>query len=83
MLVSFVVPCYNEEESLPIFYKEACHVSDILRKEYQAELSLSLSMMAHPMELSRNSENCGRRMIVFGLSLSPVISVRKLACMLA
>lgn len=37
MLVSFVVPCYNEEESLPIFYKEACHVSDILRKEYQAE----------------------------------------------
>ena len=37
MLVSFVVPCYNEEESLPIFYKEACHFSDILRKEYQAE----------------------------------------------
>lgn len=37
MLVSFVVPCYNEEESLPIFYKEACHVSDILHKEYQAE----------------------------------------------
>ena len=37
MLVSFVVPCYNEEASLPLFYTEACHVSDILRKEYQAE----------------------------------------------
>ena len=32
MLVSFVVPCYNEEESLPIFYKEACNVSDNIRK---------------------------------------------------
>ena len=24
MLISFVVPCYNEEESLPLFYDEAC-----------------------------------------------------------
>lgn len=38
MLVSFVVPCYNEEESLPIFYEEACRVSDILRNEHQAEV---------------------------------------------
>ncbi len=25
-LVSIIVPCYNEQESLPYFYKEICHV---------------------------------------------------------
>ena len=25
--ISIVVPCYNEEESLPIFYEEICKVS--------------------------------------------------------
>ena len=23
MLISLIVPCYNEEESMPLFYKEA------------------------------------------------------------
>lgn len=83
MLVSFVVPCYNEEESLPIFYKEACHVSDILRKEYQAEAEFIFIDDGSSDGTVKELQNCGRRMIVFGLSLSPVISVRKLACMLA
>ena len=25
-LISIVVPCFNEEESLPIFYKEICKI---------------------------------------------------------
>lgn len=29
MLISFVVPCYNEEESLPLFYDEACRVANV------------------------------------------------------
>ena len=28
--LSLVVPCYNEEEALPIFYEEACKVTDTM-----------------------------------------------------
>lgn len=34
MLISLVVPCYNEEESLPIFYKEICKVSEEMAQFY-------------------------------------------------
>ena len=27
MLISLVVPCYNEEEAMPLFYKEASRVA--------------------------------------------------------
>lgn len=27
-LISVVVPCYNEQESLPLFYKEICRVAE-------------------------------------------------------
>lgn len=37
MLISFVVPCYNEEESLPLFYDEACRVANVLRQQSHAE----------------------------------------------
>ena len=30
--ISIVVPCYNEEESLPIFYKEICLVASKMKK---------------------------------------------------
>ena len=26
--ISVVVPCYNEEEALPVYYKEMCRVMD-------------------------------------------------------
>jgi glycosyltransferase involved in cell wall biosynthesis len=26
-MLSVIVPCYNEEEALPFFYKEICKVS--------------------------------------------------------
>ena len=26
-LLSLIVPCYNEEEALPLFYEEACKVT--------------------------------------------------------
>ena len=28
MLLSIVVPCYNEQEALPYFYKEICRVAE-------------------------------------------------------
>ena len=33
-LLSMVVPCYNEEESLPLFYREACRAADELRRGF-------------------------------------------------
>lgn len=36
MLVSLIVPCYNEEEALPVFYKELCTVTQTL-PEYEFE----------------------------------------------
>lgn len=34
-MISFVVPCYNEEESLPNFYKELSAVAPSLSKNYE------------------------------------------------
>ena len=36
MLVSLIVPCYNEEESLPILYDALCNVrSEVMDKEFE------------------------------------------------
>lgn len=32
--ISCIVPCYNEEESLPIFYKEICKVAAEMAQVY-------------------------------------------------
>ena len=29
--ISVVVPCYNEEEALPVYYKEMCRVMDEMK----------------------------------------------------
>lgn len=34
-MISLIVPCYNEQESLPIFYKEATKVVGNLKQEYE------------------------------------------------
>ena len=31
--ISIIVPCYNEEESLPIFYKEIDRISKDMKEE--------------------------------------------------
>lgn len=33
MLLSVIVPCYNEEENVPIFYEEMMKNSDFLERE--------------------------------------------------
>lgn len=33
-LISVIVPCYNEEESLPVFYKEITKIAKMLHKKY-------------------------------------------------
>ena len=37
MLISLVVPCYNEEESLPLFYKEAARVAGEMKVSHGAD----------------------------------------------
>ena len=35
MKMSLVVPCYNEEEAIPIFYREALKVIEQLKDEFE------------------------------------------------
>lgn len=39
-LISIVVPCYNEEESLPLFYSEMCQVMEQMRDQVDFEIIL-------------------------------------------
>ena len=32
MKISIIVPCYNEEEALPLFYNEICKTADTFHK---------------------------------------------------
>lgn len=34
-MISLIVPCYNEQESLPIFYKEITKIAGNLKREYE------------------------------------------------
>ncbi len=38
--VTLIVPCYNEEASLPIFYKAVCEVASELEERYELTLLL-------------------------------------------
>lgn len=37
MLISVVVPCYNEQEALPLFYPEICRVADAMKQSHGAD----------------------------------------------
>ena len=37
MLLSIVVPCYNEQEALPYFYEEICRVAGEMKASHGAE----------------------------------------------
>lgn len=37
MLLSIVVPCYNEQEALPYFYKEICRVAEEMKTSHGAD----------------------------------------------
>ena len=41
MKMSLVVPCYNEEEAIPIFYREALKVIEQLKDEFEFEFCLT------------------------------------------
>lgn len=37
MLISIIIPCYNEEAVLPLFYKEITNQADIMRDKFHAD----------------------------------------------
>lgn len=39
-LISFVIPCYNEEESLPVLYTELSQILEEIEKNYKTEVIL-------------------------------------------
>lgn len=81
MLISFVVPCYNEEESLPLFYDEACRVANVLRQQSHAEAEFIFVDVVLAIKLSKSFEHCMRKMNESITFLSPEISAKKLLYM--
>ena len=41
-LISIVVPCFNEEEPLPIFYTEICKIREKMKQKYEADFEIIL-----------------------------------------
>lgn len=39
-LISIIVPCYNEQESLPLFYEDFCKVSKEMKQEFAVDFEL-------------------------------------------
>lgn len=36
--ISLVVPCYNEQQAIPLFYAEACKAAEELRQRFSVEV---------------------------------------------
>ena len=45
MLISLIVPCYNEEEAMPLFYQEACCVAKNMKESHNADFEIILSLI--------------------------------------
>ena len=59
-LISIVVPCFNEEESLPIFYTEICKIREKMKQKYEADFeidSIDIEILPRPdtkLDLEKN-----------------------------
>ena len=89
--LSIIVPCYNEEEVLPLFYAEITRVMDEMKRTY-AELTFELLFIDDgsrdktlpPAPGPRRCRSCGRlppRTSGYGTYPFPAISARKPVCL--
>lgn len=67
MLLSLIVPCYNEQDAIPIFYKEAKRVLEDMRVDYEL-LFINDGSKDHTLEILQ--ELAGKDDSVFYLSFS-------------
>ena len=49
--ISIIVPCYNEEEVLPLFYKEITRISDIMKEQYLEVIFVNDGSMDNTLRL--------------------------------
>ena len=81
MLISLVVPCYNEEESLPIFYKEASKIAQQMEISHGADFEFIFVDDGSKTAHCRSRGNCTGKMPVCGTSPSAGTLARKQAFM--
>ena len=68
-LISIVVPCYNEEESLPLFYAEMCKVMEQMRESVDFELIfVNDGSRDRTLEISKELAGKDRRVKYISLS---------------
>ena len=67
MLLSLIVPCYNEQDAIPIFYKEAKRVLEDMRVDYEL-LFINDGSKDHTLEILQ--ELAGKDDSVYYLSFS-------------
>ena len=66
--ISLIVPCYNEEEALPLFYQEIARVSETM-KEYEFEfLFIDDGSKDKTMEVLQTLAQKDRRIFYFSFS---------------
>ena len=59
MKMSLVVPCYNEEEAIPIFYREALKVIEQLKDEFEFEFCFVDDVSVIVMDVNDTVRNSG------------------------
>ena len=64
--VTLIVPCYNEEESLPIFYHAVCDVAQTLPDYQMTFLLINDGSKDNTLQIMRDAMDAGAAGPVFG-----------------
>ena len=77
MLLSIVVPCYNEQEALPYFYKEICRVAEEMKSSHGADFEFIFvddGSKDKTLSITRETnEERGRKLMQFSYSMRMLV----------
>ena len=79
MLISLIVPCYNEEEAMPLFYKEASRVAAEMKTSHGADFEFIFVDDGSRDGTCAWPASCTPRMTACGTFRSAAILARRLA----